>query len=109
MGYLLSDAAVKERLELLHQFMVVSTPAPFQNAAVAALDYDPSALVETYRRRRGYILSRLREMGLPVTEPLGAFYVFPSIQKFGLPSAEFCRRMSREVGLAATPGDCFGG
>ena len=43
-----------------------------------------------------------------MTEPEGAFYVFPSIAGFGLPSGEFCTRMIREAGLAATPGACFG-
>ena len=107
-GYLLADKSVKERLELLHQFMVVSTPAPFQRACITALGCDVTPLRETYRKRRAYVLRRLREMGLAVTEPEGAFYVFPSIAGFGLPSGEFCTRMIREAGLAATPGACFG-
>ena len=107
MGYLLSDASVKERLELLHQFMVVSTPAPFQTACIRALDCDITPMLETYRARRGYVLQRLRDMQLPVCTPDGAFYVFPSIEEFGLTSAEFCTRMIREAGLAATPGSCF--
>ena len=107
-GYLLSDASVRERLALLHQFVVVSAPAPFQRACVAALDYDPSPLRETYRKRRGYVLGRLAEMGLQAQEPQGAFYVFPSIEKYRLSSSEFCMRMIREAGLAATPGFCFG-
>lgn len=107
-GYLLADKAIKERLELLHQFMVVSTPAPFQRACVTALGCDVTPLRETYRARRTYVLRRLREIGLSVTEPAGAFYVFPSIQKFGLSSSEFCTRMICEAGLAATPGACFG-
>ena len=109
MGYLMGDAPIIERIALLHQYMITSTPAPFQRAAIAALDYDPAELVETYRRRRAFVLARLREIGLDVTEPLGAFYAFPSIEKFGLGSAEFCKRMIREAGLAVTPGYCFGG
>ncbi len=108
-GYLLADKAVKERLELLHQFMVVSTPAPFQRACVTALGCDVTPLRERYRARRAYVLARLRAMDLAVTEPEGAFYVFPSIEKFGLSSGEFCTRMIREAGLAATPGACFAG
>ena len=108
MGYLIAPAEIKERLELVHQFTVVSTPAPFQKAAMTALDFDPVELTETYRKRRSYMLSRLREMGLEVPEPEGAFYMFPSIRKFGLDSSTFCRRMIEEVGLAATPGFCFG-
>ena len=107
-GYLIGPEAVIERLELIHQFAVVSTPAPFQRACIAALDFDPSELVETYRRRREYVLARLDKMGMDVTRPDGAFYVFPSIKKYGLDSADFCRRMVTEAGLAATPGFCFG-
>ena len=109
MGYLMADRRVMERLELLHQFMVVSTPAPFQQAAMAALDFDPAPLRECYRRRRAYVLSRLEGMGLPFARPRGAFYVFPSVAAYGIPSWEFCTRMVREAGLAATPGVCFGG
>lgn len=108
MGYLLSDASIKERLELLHQFMVVSTPAPFQTACIRALDYDVSPMLEIYRARRSYVLQRLQQMQLPVYSAEGAFYVFPSIQEFGLSSSEFCTRMICEAGLAATPGSCFG-
>ena len=108
MGYLIAPADIKERFELVHQFMVVSTPAPFQKAAIAALEYDPIELRETYRKRRCYMLGRLRAMGLEVPEPEGAFYMFPSIRQFGLDSATFCRRMIAEAGLAATPGFCFG-
>ena len=108
MGYLIAPADIKERLELVHQFMVVSTPAPFQKAAITALNYDPIELRETYRKRRSYMLGRLRAMGLEVPEPAGAFYMFPSIRQFGLDSATFCRRMIAEAGLAATPGFCFG-
>lgn len=108
-GYLLADREIKTRIELLHQFMVVSTPAPFQKACITALGNSVKPMLETYRKRREYVLSRLKEMGLETTRPDGAFYVFPSIEKFGLTSAEFCTRMIKEVGLAATPGDCFAG
>ena len=75
---------------------------------MAALDQDTRPMRDTYRRRRDYALGRLRDMGLDVVQPEGAFYLFPSIEKFGLDSAEFCTRMIREAGVAATPGFCFG-
>ncbi len=108
MGWLCMDASVKERLELIHQFLVVSTPAPFQDACIKALDQDVTPFVREYRRRRDFMLQRLKEMNLPVTEPEGAFYVFPDIRRFGLTSADFCRRMIQETKLAATPGSAFG-
>lgn len=108
MGYLIAPPEVKERLELVHQFTVVSTPAPFQKACIAALDFDPIELNETYSKRRAYMLSRLNDMGLETPDPEGAFYMFPSIARFNMDSATFCKRMIAEVGLAATPGFCFG-
>ncbi len=108
MGYLLADRPVCERLALLHQFMVTSTPAPFQRACVAALDQDPRGMRETYRRRRDLALERLHAMGLPVVEPEGAFYAFPSIARFGMDSTAFCTRLLKEGGVAVTPGAAFG-
>lgn len=108
MGYVLMVQTLRERFELLHQFMITSTPAPFQRAAEQALSTDPKQFLDVYRHRRVYMLKRLQEIGLPVTRPDGAFYVFPSIAEFGLTSSEFCTRMIKEVRLAATPGIAFG-
>ena len=47
-------------------------------------------------------------MGLECFEPFGAFYVFPSIKKFGLSSDEFASRLLREEKLAVVPGTAFG-
>lgn len=108
MGYLMADKKVMERLAFVHQYAVTSTPAPFQRACIAALDYDPAPMREVFRRRREYVVDRLQKMGLELTVPEGAFYVFPSIKKLGLDSSTFCTRMVKEAGVAVTPGLCFG-
>ena len=108
MGYLISPSEIVSSLALVHQFVVVSTASPFQKAAITALDFDPVELKKTYTKRRAYMLDRLQKMGLDVPSPQGAFYMFPSIRRFGLDSATFCTRMIKEAGLAATPGFCFG-
>ncbi len=107
-GCLICDGPVRERLELVHQFMVTSAPAPFQRACAAALDYDPAPMIAEYRRRRDYLLARLDAMGLETPRPGGAFYAFPSIARFGMGSVEFCTRLLEEAGLAITPGEAFG-
>lgn len=108
MGYLIAHPDIKERLELVHQFSVTSTPSLFQRAGVAALDTDPASFVAVYRKRRDYVLDRLEKMGLPVTVPQGAFYVFPCVKRFTENDGELCRRLIREAGVALTPGSCFG-
>lgn len=107
-GYLLADLSVKRELEKVHQYCVVSAASTSQRACRAALGCDPSPMREVYRRRRDFALQRLEAIGLPVCKPEGAFYLFPSIEAYGMDSATFCTRMIREAGLAATPGFCFG-
>ena len=47
-------------------------------------------------------------MGLECFEPLGAFYVFPSIQSTGMTSEEFANKLLAEEKLAVVPGTAFG-
>lgn len=108
LGYLIAHPDIKERLELIHQYSVTSTPSLFQKAGIAALEVDPTPFVKSYKKRRDYVLERLEQMGLPVTKPEGAFYVFPSVKHLGIADGELCKRLIREAGVALTPGSCFG-
>ena len=47
-------------------------------------------------------------MGFVVTLPKGAFYVFPSIEKFSQKSEEFCDRLLNKAKVAVVPGSAFG-
>lgn len=58
--------------------------------------------------RRRLIVSELNRMGLTCFDPEGAFYVFPSIQKTGLSSDEFCEKLLYEEHVAVVPGTAFG-
>ena len=107
-GYLTCPDYVMDRLLLLSAAEITAVPTFLQEAAVKALETDPSPMREVYRKRRDYVCGRLRAMGLVFPEPEGAFYVFVDIRRFGLDSAEFCTRMIREAGVAAVPGSCFG-
>jgi len=107
-GYLTCPGYVMDRLLLLSAAEITAVPTFLQEAAVTALKTDPTPMREVYRRRRDYVCSRLREMGLPFPEPEGAFYVFVDIRKFGLDSGTFCTRMIQEGKVAAVPGACFG-
>ncbi len=108
MGYLCADASVIDRMQLAHSVTITSTPAMFQDAAIKALETDPSEMLKQYSRRRDFITKRIREIGLDMVEPDGAFYAFPDISRFGMTSTEFCTRLIREAGVAGTPGQCFG-
>lgn len=107
-GYLTCPGYVMDRLLLLSAAEITAVPTFLQEAAVTALKTDPTPMKEVYRRRRDYVCSRLRQMGLSFPEPEGAFYVFVDIRKFGIDSGTFCTRMIREGKVAAVPGACFG-
>ena len=107
-GYLAAPERLISRLLLLSAAQIAAVPTFVQAAAEVALTLDVSPMRELYRARRDYVVGRLKAMDLRFPEPEGAFYVFPSIEKFGIPSWEFCTRMIREAGLAAVPGVCFG-
>lgn len=61
-----------------------------------------------YNERRRYLVTRLREIGMDCFEPYGAFYVFPSIKRFGMRSEEFANRLLQEEKVAIVPGTAFG-
>lgn len=107
-GYLVAPESLISRLLLLSAAQIAAVPTFVQAAAETALTLDVTSMRGLYRTRRDYVTGRLRAMDLSFPEPEGAFYVFPSIEKFGIPSWEFCTRMIREAGLAAVPGVCFG-
>lgn len=107
-GYLMGDAAVIEKIKKIHQLAVVSGVSFVMEACIAALHEDTSKMREEYRARRDYVCSRLDSMKLEYFVPQGAFYVFPSVERFGIPSEEFCIRLIKEAGLCLVPGSCFG-
>ena len=107
-GYLTCPDYVMDRLLLLSAAEITAVPTFLQEAAVTALQTDPAPMREIYAKRREYVCSRLRAMGLDFPEPEGAFYVFVNVAKFGMDSATFCTRMIQEGKVAAVPGGCFG-
>ena len=108
LGWFAAARPVKEHIQKAHQYMVSSVPNFLQPAAVRALLTSPDDMLETYRIRRDSVVARLRAAGFDLVEPRGAFYVFPSIARFGMGSEEFCERLIREAGVGLVPGTCFG-
>ena len=107
LGWVAADAPLVAQMAKIHQYMVSSVPSFVQRAAVRALEQNVAPACEEYRARRDRVLSRLNAMGLSCVHPAGAFYAFPSIEKFGMPSEEFCLRLIDEAGVALVPGSCF--
>ena len=83
-----------------------------QKAAEAAYTGDQQCIADmraAFERRRNLVLDMLKDIpGLQVNEPKGAFYVFPSIQEFGMTSDEFVTELLKAKKVAVVPGTAFG-
>ncbi|MCL6442645.1 MAG: aminotransferase A [Alicyclobacillus sp.] len=109
-GFTFAPAPVTAHLLKVHQYFVTCASSVSQYAALQALTegiHDARAMRDEYARRGDFVHRRLREMGLSAVKPEGAFYIFPSIQRFGLTSFEFARRLLEEGKVAVVPGDAF--
>ncbi|MBP3312122.1 MAG: aminotransferase class I/II-fold pyridoxal phosphate-dependent enzyme [Butyricicoccus sp.] len=95
----------------IHQFGIMSAPTTAQFAGIEAMrtgEDDVQRMKLQYDMRRRYLVGELRDMGLDCFEPLGAFYVFPSIRSTGLSSEEFANRLLADQKVAVVPGNAFG-
>lgn len=111
LGYATGPKVILKQMIKIHQFAIMCAPTTSQYAAIEALkngDSDVEMMKESYNERRRYLLKALREIGFDCFEPYGAFYVFPSIKKFGMTSDEFANRLLKEEKLAVVPGTAFG-
>lgn len=111
LGYAVGPAIIIEQMTKIHQFAIMCAPTNSQFAAVEALkngDDDVARMVESYNQRRRYLLHTFNKIGMECFEPEGAFYVFPSIKRFGMTSEEFATRLLNEQKVAVVPGTAFG-
>jgi aspartate/methionine/tyrosine aminotransferase len=82
-----------------------------QKAGQAALDGEQTCveqMTESYRVRRDMVVDILREGGLLISVPRGAFYIMADVSAAGSDSYAFARRMVEERGVAVAPGETFG-
>lgn len=111
LGYAAGPTQIIEQMLKIHQFAIMCAPTTSQYAAIEALrngDKDVADMRESYDQRRRFLMHSFKKMGLDCFEPFGAFYVFPSIKRFGLTSEEFATRLLMEEKVAVVPGTAFG-
>lgn len=111
LGYAAGPAEILAQMIKIHQYAIMCAPTTSQYAGVAALrdgDPDVAKMRESYNQRRRYLMHAFKEMGLDCFEPNGAFYMFPSIKRFGKTSEEFATQLLLEEKVAVVPGTAFG-
>ena len=83
-----------------------------KKAAVSALDQGWDFVADMkaeYKRRIDYMSKRLNEIdGIKCAKPEGAFYLFPDVSSFGLPSIKFAMEFFMKEKVRCAPGSGYG-
>lgn len=111
LGYACGPAELIEAMMKIHQYTMLCASSLSQKAALEALarpESDIAEMVDEYRRRRNYIAAAFADMGVPCHQPLGAFYAFPQVARFGLSARDFALKLLHEEKVAVVPGTAFG-
>ncbi|TVY09577.1 aminotransferase A [Paenibacillus cremeus] len=109
-GFTLAPAYLSQHMVKVHQYNVTCASSISQYAAIEALTAgidDALPMKAEYVKRRDFVYDRLVGMGIDLVKPEGAFYLFPSIQQYGLSSMDFTMRLLEEQRVAVVPGDAF--
>lgn len=110
-GYICGPEEIMEDIYKVHQYEILCASITSQYGAVAALRYcdnDVKKMYDEYAARREIVYESLKKMGLPVSKPKGAFYIFPDISITGMSDEEFAERLLYEFKVSVIPGTCFG-
>lgn len=111
LGYIAGPEPIVKQMLKIHQFAIMSSPTVSQYAAIEAMencDKEVEKMVNEYNIRRRWLVNAFNEIGLECFEPMGAFYVFPSIKSTGMTSQQFCEDLLMKHKVAVVPGDAFG-
>lgn len=110
-GYIAAPAEVLAQIVKLHGYNTICAPIFSQYGAVEGLRNcfkDVEKMRTSYQQRRNYMYKAFTDMGIPVPEPTGAFYMFPDISSTGLSDEEFATQLFQKYNVAVVPGSVFG-
>lgn len=114
LGYVV---APEETIDLMVRFQMYNATCPpnFSQKAVADVMNTSEGrkainnMVNSYEERRNLVIGRIEEMpNIELKKPEGAFYAFPNIEKTGMSSKEFSKRLIEEEKVVIVPGSAFG-
>ena len=111
LGYVAAPREIMKQMIKVHQFCIMAAPTTSQYAAIEAMrscDDEVAEMRTAYNQRRRFLIHEFKRMGLDCFEPEGAFYIFPSIKKFGMTSEQFATQLLKEEKVAIVPGSAFG-
>lgn len=110
-GYIAACKDLLAQIIKLHGYNTICAPIMSQYAAIEGLKNgwnDVEKMRISYQQRRNLMAKAFNDMGLPVPEPTGAFYMFPDISSTGMSSDEFATKLFQQKNIAVVPGSVFG-
>jgi aspartate aminotransferase len=115
-GFVLAPAPVISGITKLQSHSTSNVTSIAQKAGIEALrgpQESVVAMLAEYRRRRDYVVARLRGMpGVRANQPQGAFYAYPNVSaafRGGIAnSLQFAEKLLAEEFVAVVPGEAFG-
>lgn len=113
LGYAIAPKEIMDRIKQFHDFNTVGAPSPLMEAAIVGLNMPDSYYKEFgdhYSHMKKLFTEGLDRIGIPYTDPQGAYFVLADIAPFlkpGQSDVEFCEEMARKVGVACVPGTSF--
>jgi len=112
LGYLIAPMEFIRPIQKMQQNFFICANAAVQAAGIAALKGswdDVAKMVETYNKRRKFIIQGLKELGFGITvEPTGAFYVFANAKHISNDSYKLAFDILENARVGVTPGIDFG-
>jgi len=115
LGFVCAPPPLYEAMFKIHQYTIMCAPTFSQYAGIAALSQSfadgfeaVAAMRDSYDKRRRYIYKALTDAGLACFEPLGAFYIFPSVNQMGIDGDTFAMRLLEQEKVVVVPGSAFG-
>jgi aspartate/methionine/tyrosine aminotransferase len=111
LGYSIATPETTTSIIKVLESMSSNTTSITQVAGEAALDGPQDCVAEmvsAYRRRRDLVVDLLKEAGLLINVPTGAFYIMADVSPAGLRSRDFAIKLLQERGVGVAPGTAFG-
>jgi aspartate aminotransferase/aminotransferase len=104
LGYAAGPDAIISQMTKLQQYTYVCAPSAMQHAALKAMDVPMKDAVDAYRRKRDIAYSTLSRK-FDVSEPGGAFYIFPKAPA-GITATDFVAKAIAS-NVLVIPGNVF--
>ncbi|BAK81460.1 pyridoxal phosphate-dependent aminotransferase [Candidatus Arthromitus sp. SFB-rat-Yit] len=112
LGFICAKSPYIDELNKVHLYATSSAASIVQYGTLYGFDkalYDVEIMREEFRARRDFVYNRLIKMGFKVEKPMGAFYIFPSLEGIASKdSYDFCVDLIKYAGVACVPGSAFG-